>query len=216
MWSFDGGDVWSRDIVQSSIDGHICNVLEESFHKTYGDMFVKCYQLLMDDNSPAVYLLEVEVHVPVLQLQSIILVDRNRPVLQLDGTMVSLKLYKLFTTQHHLKKQVEDSSRKYYKAKISPIILFTDDTSGNSSKQFNAYESWSIRCASMSFKDRSAIENFHFLGALERGVKMWSADDNEYVIVMAPLMWVEADSPCHSELCGSWLLKRCIHAENVT
>ncbi|OBZ82690.1 hypothetical protein A0J61_09263 [Choanephora cucurbitarum] len=129
-------------------------------------MFVKCYQLVIDDNTPAVYLSEVEVHVPVLQLQSIVFVDRNRPVLQLDGTMVSSKFFKLFTAQHHLKKQVEGSSGKYYKVKISPIILFTDDTSGNSSKQFNAYESWSMRCASMSFKDRSSIENFHFLGAV--------------------------------------------------
>ncbi|OBZ81342.1 hypothetical protein A0J61_10609 [Choanephora cucurbitarum] len=225
MWSFDGGDVWSGDIVQSSIDAHIYNVLVESFHKTYADMFVKCYQLLMDDNSPAVYLSEVEVHVPVLQIQSIVFVDRNRPVFQLDRTMVSPKLYKLFTTQHHLKKQVEGSSGKYCKVKISPIILFTDDTSGNSSKQFNAYESWSMRCASILLFNRklplpwssikkNGVSGTSFLPALindlkqlERGIKMGSAVDNEYVIVVAPLMWIEADSPCHSELCGLLGLK---------
>ncbi|KAI8365792.1 hypothetical protein EDC96DRAFT_508867 [Choanephora cucurbitarum] len=229
MWSFDGGDVWSGGVVQCSIDDQSYNILVESSHKMHSDMFVKCYQVVMYDNTEAVYLSEVEIHVPVLQLQSIVFVDRNRPVFQSDGTMVSLKLLKLFTIQHHFKKQVGGSLGKYYKVKISPIILFTDDTSDNSSKQFNAYESWSMRCASMSFQDRSSIENFHFLGAvskkngvsgtsflpalvddlkqLEGGIQMWSAVDNEYVIVVAPLMRIEADSPCHSELCGLLGLK---------
>ncbi|KAI8371085.1 hypothetical protein BD560DRAFT_396046 [Blakeslea trispora] len=224
MWSLEGGDVWSGDVVLSLVDGYTCNVLVESFHKAHSDMFAKCYQLIVYDNEPIVYLSEVEVHVPVQQLHSAVFVDRGRPILQLNGTMVSPKLHKLFTMQHRLKKPVDGSLGQFYKVKVSPIILFTDDTSGNSSKQFNAYESWSMRCASMSFRDRSSIENFHFLGAvqkkngvsgvsflpalvddlkeLERGVKMWSAVDGEYVIVVAPLLWIEADSPCHSELCG--------------
>ncbi|KAI8327353.1 hypothetical protein BD560DRAFT_494529 [Blakeslea trispora] len=199
MWSLEGGDVWSGDVVLSLVDGYTCNVLVESFHKAHSDMFAKCYQLIVYDNEPIVYLSEVEVHVPVQQLHSAVFVDRGRPILQLDGTMVSPKLHKLFTMQHRLKKPVDGSLGQFYKS------------SGNSSKQFNAYESWSMRCASMSFRDRSSIENFHFLGAvqkkngvsgvsflpalvddlkeLERGVKMWSAVDGRFTLPFRT-MWL--------------------------
>ena len=30
---------------------------------------------------------------------------------------------------------------------------------------------------------------------------MYSAADNQHVLVIAPLFWIEADSPCHSQLC---------------
>ncbi|KAL0081895.1 hypothetical protein J3Q64DRAFT_1623137, partial [Phycomyces blakesleeanus] len=108
--------------------------------------------------------------------------------------------------------------------RISPIILFTDDTSGNRSKQYNPYESWSMKFAALSYEERSSIENIHFLSAipkkkgasgmsllpkivedfkrLENGLVMFSAKDNENVLVASPLLWIEADTPCHSELCG--------------
>ncbi|KAL0088725.1 hypothetical protein J3Q64DRAFT_1675651 [Phycomyces blakesleeanus] len=31
---------------------------------------------------------------------------------------------------------------------------------------------------------------------------MFSAEDNAYVLVVSSLLWIEADTPCHSELCG--------------
>ncbi|KAL0086580.1 hypothetical protein F4703DRAFT_1724397, partial [Phycomyces blakesleeanus] len=105
-----------------------------------------------------------------------------------------------------------------------PIILFTDDTSGNRSKQYNPYESWSMKFAALSYEERSSIENIHFLSAipkkkgasgmsllpkivedfkrLKNRLVMFSAKDNENVLVASPLLWIEADTPCHSELCG--------------
>ncbi|KAL0097660.1 hypothetical protein J3Q64DRAFT_1630084, partial [Phycomyces blakesleeanus] len=105
-----------------------------------------------------------------------------------------------------------------------PVILFLDDTSGNTSKQFNPYESWSMKCAALSFEERCSIENILFISAipkkkdantasmlseivddlkkLENGVVMFSAEDNAYVLVVSPLIWIEADTSCHSELCS--------------
>ncbi|KAL0074303.1 C2H2-type zinc finger transcription factor [Phycomyces blakesleeanus] len=112
---------------------------------------------------------------------------------------------------------------------ISPdtIILLIPthcDTSGNTSKQFNPYESWSMKCAALSFEERCSIENILFISAipkkkganatlllseivddlkkLENGVVMFSAEDNAYILVVPPLLWIEADTFCHSELCG--------------
>ncbi|KAI9275037.1 hypothetical protein EDC94DRAFT_579489 [Helicostylum pulchrum] len=42
------------------------------------------------------------------------------------------------------------------------------------------------------------------LKSLEDGVVMFSAEDNEYVLVVAPVLWIEADYPCHSGLWCSW------------
>ncbi|KAI7865392.1 uncharacterized protein EV154DRAFT_162074 [Mucor mucedo] len=31
---------------------------------------------------------------------------------------------------------------------------------------------------------------------------MYSAEEDENIVVVAPVLWIEADTPCHSELCG--------------
>ncbi|KAL0082824.1 hypothetical protein J3Q64DRAFT_1850057 [Phycomyces blakesleeanus] len=39
------------------------------------------------------------------------------------------------------------------------------------------------------------------LKMLENSVVMFSAEDNVYVLVVSALLWIEADTPCHLELC---------------
>ncbi|OAD78722.1 hypothetical protein PHYBLDRAFT_163814 [Phycomyces blakesleeanus NRRL 1555(-)] len=143
----------------------------------------------------------------------------------------------LLEEPHFLKRHVLYETGKpidpklFHKVRIAPIILFTDDTSGNRSKQYNPYKSWSMKCAALSYEKRYSIENIHFLSVipkkkrasgmsllptivedfkrLENGLMMFSTQDNENVLVASPLLWVEADTPCHSELCGlrasTWL-----------
>ncbi|KAL0092851.1 hypothetical protein J3Q64DRAFT_1846011 [Phycomyces blakesleeanus] len=138
--------------------------------------------------------------------------------------------HKLLEEEHFLKRLIcngtdqENNQRKYYKVKIAPVILFSDDTSGNISKQFNPYKSWLMKCVALSFEERCSIENILFISAipkkksanaasllpeivddlkkLENSVVMFSAEDNAYVLVVPPLLWIEADISCHSELCG--------------
>ncbi|KAL0079453.1 hypothetical protein F4703DRAFT_1958524 [Phycomyces blakesleeanus] len=136
--------------------------------------------------------------------------------------------YDLLYKDHCFKRLVLDSahvanSGLYYKVRIAPIILFTDDTSGNQSKQFNPYESWSMKLAGLSYEERLLIANILFLLAipkknvvsgmsflpalirylkkLKNDIIVYSAKDNTYILLMASLLWIEADTPCHSELC---------------
>ncbi|KAL0092773.1 hypothetical protein J3Q64DRAFT_1721387, partial [Phycomyces blakesleeanus] len=134
----------------------------------------------------------------------------------------------LLEEPHFLKRHVLDETRKpidpklFYKVRISPIILFTNDTSENQLKQYNPYESWSMKFAAPSYEERSSIESIHFLSAipkkkgasgmsllpkivedfkrLKNRLVMFSAKDNKNVLVASPLLWIEADTPCHSEL----------------
>ncbi|KAL0073970.1 hypothetical protein J3Q64DRAFT_1881433 [Phycomyces blakesleeanus] len=112
---------------------------------------------------------------------------------------------------HFLKRHVLDETGK----PIDPKLFY---------KQYNPYKSRSMKFAALSYKERSSIENIHFLSAipkkkgasgmsllskivedckrLENGLVMFSAKDNENVLVASPFLWIEADTPCHSELCG--------------
>ncbi|KAL0076456.1 hypothetical protein F4703DRAFT_1965102, partial [Phycomyces blakesleeanus] len=102
------------------------------------------------------------------------------------------------------------NSGLYYKVRIAPIIFFTDDISGNWSKQFNPYESWSMKLAGLSYEECSLIANILFLLAipkkndvsgmsllptlirdlkkLENDIVVYSAEDNAYILLVAPLL----------------------------
>lgn len=134
----------------------------------------------------------------------------------------------LLTKQPSLKKPVMDRLGKYtgksYMVKIVPLLLFTDDTSGNISSQYNKYDSWSMQCAGLPFELRNKKDNMLFITAipgsdgvsafdviprlvedlleLEEGVMMYSAEHGEDILVVAPLLLVMADNPRHSEICG--------------
>lgn len=147
-----------------------------------------------------------------------------------DGTSLPL------TTDHQTlafttpttKKPIIDRTNNaiigHYPVKITPIILFTDDTSGNISKQYNKYDSWSMTFAAMPFSMRNKRENTFFISAvsgsaglhamhlvpglvedllqLEQGVVMYSFEHGKKVLVIAPILFIAADNPRHAELCG--------------
>ncbi|KAL0074309.1 hypothetical protein F4703DRAFT_1968613 [Phycomyces blakesleeanus] len=120
------------------------------------------------------------------------------------------------TDKHH------DLLYKEYCLKI--LVPSEDDTSDNWSKQYNPYKSWSMKFAAMSYEELCMAINILLLGIvqkrngysglsllptlvknfkkLENGMVMYSAEHGEYVLVVAPLLLIEADTPCHSELCG--------------
>ncbi|OAD66967.1 hypothetical protein PHYBLDRAFT_151907 [Phycomyces blakesleeanus NRRL 1555(-)] len=141
-------------------------------------------------------------------------------------TGLDKKHYDLLYISHCLKKAVSGESNvgTFYKVIIAPIYLFTDDTSGSWSKQYNLYKSWSMFLTAMSYAERSSTKNIFFLSAvskkkgvsdlsllpmiaknlmkLESVILMYSAKHKKYVLVVALLLFIEADTPCHSELCG--------------
>ncbi|KAL0582211.1 hypothetical protein ABG067_007970, partial [Albugo candida] len=96
---------------------------------------------------------------------------------------------------------------------IVPVNFFTDDTSGNQSKKWNAYDSWIMNFAAMCLKDRNKYENQYFvtthhalsavetagpivknLQKLEKGVIMYSKEFDEKVLVFAPVLFISGDN----------------------
>lgn len=109
---------------------------------------------------------------------------------------------------------------KYMKVSFSPVVIWSDDTSGNKSKQYNVFDSYLMYLAAMPMEERNRRENAMFictsdknlqavdmLGAivddlkqLEQGIEVYSYDHGEYVLLVAPLLMVTADNPRHSQL----------------
>ena len=113
-----------------------------------------------------------------------------------------------------------------------PIILFSDDTSGNKSKKWHKFESWYMSLAGLPRNINARIENIHFLCCSDsvcpldmskpiseelvrleqEGVVVYDALYKEMVLVIAPLMCIVCDNPRASELLnhlGSSAIKYC-------
>ena len=96
-----------------------------------------------------------------------------------------------------------------------PLILFTDDTSGNKSKKWHKFDSWSLIFACMTRKDNAMIRNIHFyccsdvatavdmteplvkeLNKLEKdGVEAYDVMLQQEIIVVSPVICILADNP---------------------
>ena len=129
--------------------------------------------------------------------------------------------------QHPLKARAD---RK--RVVMLPLILFSDDISGNQSKKWHKFESWYLSFAGPPRHLNARIENINFvcssnsvssldlsepiaqqLTALEtEGAFTFDASHQETVLVVAPLMCIVCDNPRASELLnhlGSATLKHC-------
>lgn len=120
-----------------------------------------------------------------------------------------------YIAPHHLK---EKSGGK--PVVMLPLILFTDDTSGNKSKKWHKFDSWSLTFAGMARKENTRIANIHFyccsdvvsavemseplvaeLLKLERdGIETYDAMLKLNVLVVTPVICILADNPRASEL----------------
>lgn len=101
-----------------------------------------------------------------------------------------------------------------------PLLLFSDDTSGNRSKKWHKFDSWSVLFAGLPRHENMKIKNIHFIccsdvvSALDmavplshelqdlemHGVDAYDSVMKKHVLVVAPLMCILADNPRASEL----------------
>ncbi len=92
------------------------------------------------------------------QLQLIIPAVKPRGMLaNHDGVFlfgILLQEYTSFVLPHHLK-----SVAKGRPVIMVPLVLFTDDTSGNKSKQWNKFDYWVLRIAGLPIKENSMLHN---------------------------------------------------------
>ena len=103
-----------------------------------------------------------------------------------------------------------------------PLILFTDDTSGNQSKKWNNFESWYLLLAGRGSHANAKPSNIHFLTTSNKvspldqsvpiveelllleseGIEAYDAFSDCQVLVVAPLICVICDNPRAKELCN--------------
>lgn len=101
-----------------------------------------------------------------------------------------------------------------------PLVLFSDDTSGNKCKKWHEFDSWSLMFAGLPRHENARIRNIHFICCsdvvsavdmaqplaqelcdLERsGIEAFDVLLGQPLLVVAPLMCILADNPRASEL----------------
>ena len=102
-----------------------------------------------------------------------------------------------------------------------PLIIFTDDTSGNRSKKWNNFESWYLLLAGLGRHANAKPSNIHFLTTSNKvspldqsvpiveelllleseGIETYDAFSDCQVLIVAPLICVICDNPRAKELC---------------
>ena len=106
--------------------------------------------------------------------------------------------------------------------KVIPIILFSDDVSGNVSKKWNKFDIWAMLLAGLPRAVNNHLENIHFLSASnkvdwlemakpivedllmleQKGMLAYDACLEEEVFVIAPVICALADNPRASDITG--------------
>ena len=101
-----------------------------------------------------------------------------------------------------------------------PLVFFSDDTSGNKSKKWHKFESWSFMLAGLPRNLNAKHENIHFICCSDQmdalgmsdpiadeltglemdGIEVYDAYLNEQVLVIAPLLCIICDNPQASKL----------------
>ncbi len=103
---------------------------------------------------------------------------------------------------------------------MAPITLYSDDTSGNSSKKWNKFDLWCMILAGLPWQENAKLENIHFictsnhvtafemagplvddLHKLEKeGIVAYDVHLQMNVLAVAPIITVLGDNPRSSEL----------------
>lgn len=101
-----------------------------------------------------------------------------------------------------------------------PLILYTDDTSGNKSKQWNKFDLWCMKLAGLSSKENSRLHNIHMICCSNEcevldmsqpivddlldlelhGIIAYDSHLQEEVLVVAPVICILCDNPRHAEI----------------
>ena len=66
--------------------------------------------------------------------------------------------YNAFTKPHVLKAVANNRP-----VVMLPLILYSDDTSGNRSKRWNKFDSWCLKLAGLPNKENQKLHNIHHL-----------------------------------------------------
>ena len=103
---------------------------------------------------------------------------------------------------------------------VCPLIIYSDDTSGNRSKKWNKFDYWCLLLAGLPRHENSKLSNIHFIACSnradcmqisapivgdlllleQRGIKAFDAHLQKQVRVFAPVLIFIGDNPRASEI----------------
>ena len=114
---------------------------------------------------------------------------------------------------------------------VAPVVLYTDDTSGNVSKKWNKFDCFCISLAGLPLEEGRKFKNIHFICCsnklscldmaegivldlleLERGIVCFDVSLGKNIYVLSPIICALCDNARASELVnhlGSCALKYC-------
>lgn len=114
---------------------------------------------------------------------------------------------------------------------MAPIVLYSDDTSGNRSKKWNKFDCWCLSMAGLPIKLARQFSNIHLLAfsnkvsafnmtnalvkellVLEKGITVYDDFLKHDIYLLAPVMCILADNARSSELLnhlGATAIKYC-------
>lgn len=161
-------------------------------------------------------IIRYQVHHPLLRCRSI---TEHSDIVYLEQPLINHHYQLLVKAEEVHSKAV---STGVSKVKIIPLTLFSDDTSGNTTKKWNCYDSWIMTPAAMPLSERNMYENQFFLcthhdlnametgsrlvdnlKSLEDGMIMFDLEYEEKILVYAPVLFITADNVRHAEICCS-------------
>ena len=127
--------------------------------------------------------------------------------------------YTAFTTPHPLKKRSIELGNM--PVVMVPLMIYSDDTSGNKSKVWNKFDSWCFLLAGLPKKENAKLENIHFictsnkvsvlelavapvqeLKLLEDGIVAYDAAMQCDVLIVSPVLCFLCDNPRAAQICS--------------
>ncbi|KAL0092580.1 C2H2-type zinc finger transcription factor [Phycomyces blakesleeanus] len=209
MWTIDNIDFWHGDVVKLKADQNNVCFLIESFH-TIKNSYIFCCGYNIWSSGAGKFGIEITCSdIPIERLDSVLPTPSSSLCYSISPTTVSslISLHSsLLGISHFMRRhvseehRVQSNHRLFYRVAISPISLFTDDTSGNTTVQSNPYE--------CGIRKKKGVTGASMLPTIvkdvqlmEGGILMYSHEYKEFILAYAPLVWIEADMPCHSMLC---------------
>ncbi|OAD65103.1 hypothetical protein PHYBLDRAFT_176425 [Phycomyces blakesleeanus NRRL 1555(-)] len=171
------------------------------------------------------YTIEVDRIMSTVEKDSDLFLGRGFSVSYCPAEIVTYALTGVQSDLWLNKSRVEEFKRRFLgsglmKVAVCPLNLYSDDTSGNSTKQYNKYDSYLMYFAALPLETRNKRENAifictsnHTLNAIEmllpiindlvrlkKGIEIYSEDHGEVVLVVAPLLLFMGDNPRQSQL----------------
>ncbi|KAI9243045.1 hypothetical protein EDC94DRAFT_591189, partial [Helicostylum pulchrum] len=233
-------DFWIGDVVRTSGDQQQMYIIV-SFFTVDSQIFISGFPMEFFENFQAAAFGSEKVNVPVSNIALCMSITELRDqcqqqlsskLIRSDGEICYTPFNQLLTPHYNLiaeslairERVPHIAPNRQMTVRVVPISLFSDDTSGNTTKKWNCYDSWIMTPAALPLKDRNMYENQFFLcthhnlnamdtasrlvedlKSLEDGMVMYDLEYDEEVLVYAPVLFITGDNVRHSEICCNYV-----------